>query len=306
MKKLKKYQKVFGLGLSRTGTTSLGEALNMLGIKTIHYPNDEKIYDDLTKGNYRLRILETFQGIVDIPAAPYYAQFDNIYPDSKFILTVRDKDFWLKSMKNNWSHFLKWGDPYPQYKKFTLFIFTRVYGSLEFNEDRLGYVYDAHSKNVCDYFKDRPDDFLIMDISGGDGWEKLCPFLGFPTPKDPFPYTNKSVDRLLPIRDISAVIGADDTFILVDHAVLRGTFTSDRPRAIPFLERDGKYWGLPPDDNTAIQELERLRQSGANFIVFAWPAFWWLDYYAEFLQYLRSNSPCMVENDRLVVFDLRA
>ena len=45
MEGLKENQKVFGLGLSRTGTTSLGRALNILGIKTIHYPCDKKTYE---------------------------------------------------------------------------------------------------------------------------------------------------------------------------------------------------------------------------------------------------------------------
>ena len=37
-------------------------------------------------------------------------------------------------------------------------------------------------------------------------------------------------------------------------------------RIVPFLERDGRYWGPPPDDETAIRECERLRQDGAAFL----------------------------------------
>ena len=59
------------------------------------------------------------------------------------------------------------------------------------------------------------------------------------------------------------------------------------------------------DDETAIRELERLRRSGASFLAFAWPAFWWLDYYSEFSGYLRAKFPCLLENKHLVVFDLR-
>lgn len=105
-------------------------------------------------------------------------------------------------------------------------------------------------------------------------------------------------------NDIAALIPLGDTFILVDHEVFRAEVAHGR-RAIPFLERDGQYWGPPPDDITAIRELERLRRSGANFIVFGWPAFWWLDYYTELHRYLRSEFRCVLENDRLVVFDLR-
>jgi glycosyltransferase involved in cell wall biosynthesis len=76
--------------------------------------------------------------------------------------------------------------------------------------------------------------------------------------------------------------------------------------AIPFLERDGQYWGLPPDDETAIQELERLRNSGVNFIVFAWISFWWFETYAHFYQYLLEEYPCTLKNDLCVVFMLKS
>jgi hypothetical protein len=57
------------------------------------------------------------------------------------------------------------------------------------------------------------------------------------------------------------------------------------------------------DDRTAISELERLRHSGARFIAFAWPAFWWLEYYDKFRLYLLQFQ-CVLRNDRLVLFDL--
>ncbi len=76
-------------------------------------------------------------------------------------------------------------------------------------------------------------------------------------------------------------------------------------RAIPFLEKNGQYWGPPADDETAVREFERLRQAGASYIAFAWPAFWWLEHYADFARHLRSRFRCVVENQRLVVFDLR-
>ncbi len=49
-------------------------------------------------------------------------------------------------------------------------------------------TYRQHNKEVCDYFGDRRgDDLLVMDITNGDGWEKLCPFLSEPVPWLPFP-----------------------------------------------------------------------------------------------------------------------
>ena len=57
--------------------------------------------------------------------------------------------------------------------------------------------------------------------------------------------------------------------------------------------------------NGTPQELERLRQSGASFIVFAWPAFWWLDHYRELADYARKNFRCVLRNPDLLIFDLR-
>jgi Sulfotransferase domain len=310
MKGLKGHQKVFGLGLSKTGTASLGEALNMLGINSIHWPHDQKTYDDLRNGNYRLSILQEYQGIVDIPVAPYYAQLDRIYPGSKFILTVRDKDSWIRSAEVHWRLKMETSDGKSPEKdlelEFAEFISACVYGTIKFNRDRFLHVYDTHLRNVCDYFENRPKDFLIMDICGGDGWEKLCHFLGYSVPKTRFPHANRwRKDRLEIPGDIAALVPVGETFILVDQDRLGSEVAAGR-RRIPFLEQDGQYWGTPPDDETAIRELERLRrQSRASFMVFAWPAFWWLEYYSELHRHLRSTFRCVMENDRLVAFDLR-
>ena len=102
---------------------------------------------------------------------------------------------------------------------------------------------------------------------------------------------------------IAEAIPAGAAFILVDHDQIGRRFPDRSP--IPFLERNGRYWGPPGDANTAIREMERLRRSGAAFIAFPWFAFWWLDYYREFARDLRANYRCVVDNDRLVLFDLR-
>jgi hypothetical protein len=299
------HKKVFGLGLSKTGTSSLGDALNLLGIKTIHYPHGRNTLADLRSGNYKLSILEEYQGVVDIPVAPYYAQLDKIYPDSKFILTVRDKHSWLSSIETHWRSRSTRMNKNPQYKEFTQFISACVYGSLRYNKDRFLYVYDTHVRNVKDYFRSRPEDLLILDICGGDGWEKLCSFLGLPIPEARFPHANPWISglRLVP-QHLAALIPQEETFIFVDQNCLGREVTAGR-RTIPFLERDGRSWGAPPNDETAIRELERLRRSGASFIVFAWPAFWWLDHYTGLRDYLRSSFRCVMENEFLVAFDLR-
>jgi hypothetical protein len=107
------------------------------------------------------------------------------------------------------------------------------------------------------------------------------------------------------LRGITAIVPPGDSLILVDQDSWGcGPVIAGR-RRIPFLEREGGDWGEPGDDATAIDELQRLREAGANFMVFVQPALWWLDYYSGLHDYLRSNFRCALENDALVAFDLR-
>jgi glycosyltransferase involved in cell wall biosynthesis len=107
-------------------------------------------------------------------------------------------------------------------------------------------------------------------------------------------------------EEIAALVPAGATMILVDQDSWGAADDVAGRRRIPFLERDGRYWGRPADDATAIRELERLRHSGAQFIVFAWPHLWWLDHYSGLVRHLRSRYRRVLENDRIVVFDLRS
>lgn len=104
---------------------------------------------------------------------------------------------------------------------------------------------------------------------------------------------------------IAQVIPPGETFLLVDQEELNcGGMLAGR-RALPFLERNGRYWGAPPDDQRGLEELRRMRQMGANFIAFAWSSFWWLDYYSDLRQYLRNNARQVLKSNVLIVFDLR-
>ena len=106
-------------------------------------------------------------------------------------------------------------------------------------------------------------------------------------------------------QELEALISPEDEFILVDQNVVTDKI-SRNDRAIPFLERDGQYFGPPADDATAIREVERLRHAQAAFIAFLWPALWWLQQYQAFHHHLRASYRCVLENDRMVVFDLRS
>jgi glycosyltransferase involved in cell wall biosynthesis len=105
-------------------------------------------------------------------------------------------------------------------------------------------------------------------------------------------------------RELQCLFPVGSRFILAD-ADAWGADVAPGRTVIPFLERNGQYWGPPPDDETAIRELERLRDAGASALVFGWPAFWWIDYYAAFREYLYSTYQCTRGNSRLLVFDLQ-
>lgn len=104
---------------------------------------------------------------------------------------------------------------------------------------------------------------------------------------------------------IRAIVPGGETLILVDDNRLGVYGVAAGRKCVPFLERNGMYWGKPADDAVAIRELERLRLSGATFVVFAQPAFWWLDYYDEFFRHLEANYARVLRDKDMVVFDLR-
>ena len=106
-------------------------------------------------------------------------------------------------------------------------------------------------------------------------------------------------------REIAGLVPTGSSFILVDEGQWGETETLTGRHTIPFLERDGRYWGLPTDSSTAVEEIERLRAAGAAYMVFAWPCFWWLDYYPVLRSHLYVTARCVLKSEHVVVFDLQ-
>jgi SAM-dependent methyltransferase len=76
-------------------------------------------------------------------------------------------------------------------------------------------------------------------------------------------------------------------------------------RVSHFPERDGIYAGPPANDAEALAALEHAWEKGVQFLVFAWPSFWWFDHYGQLLSELQRRFHRVLENERLVIFDLR-
>ncbi|UGY93312.1 sulfotransferase family protein [Streptomyces gobiensis] len=195
-------RKVFGVGLPRTGTSSLRMALHLLGHDVAHYPVDQASLNTLARGDGRFPLLDHYDGLADLTTVPCFRELDALHPGAKFILTVRNKRSWLTSLENHWWDRSVSGSPYGEPDSalaapmgIRRFLQAAVYGCYEFNADRLSRVYDEHVGTVRDYFDGRPDDLLVLDIVGGEGWDKLAPFLGSAAPADPFPHMGLQSQR---------------------------------------------------------------------------------------------------------------
>lgn len=175
--------KVFNIGFNKSGTTSLANAMDILGYKSIHWKlGDDRLTDIMLEnrkaGRDLLIGLEQFEFLSDFSGDLFYKDLDKQCPGSKFILTVRDMDSWLESRKK---HVIR-NQNNPDYK----------YNFLKVDIEGWKTHRERLEKEIKEYFKDRPDDLLIIDILGGDGWDKLCKFLSKEVPKVPFPNLNKT------------------------------------------------------------------------------------------------------------------
>lgn len=181
--------KIFGIGLSKTGTTTLYAALNDLGVKTITYRHLE--HRNLVKwrsGDFSEDYLSDVDGATDLPIGTYFRELDRAYPGSKFILTERPLEPWLESIAKQ---FRGQPDPAAQFKRDAR---VAMYGVSTFNRERFERVYREHGAAVREYFSGRPDDLLIQNYFAGDGWDSLCAFLNRPVPQRPFPNVKPGYD----------------------------------------------------------------------------------------------------------------
>ncbi|MBC7360383.1 MAG: hypothetical protein H5U10_17790 [Desulfacinum sp.] len=176
--------KIFGIGLSKTGTTSLANALALLGYRVKDNPGLRR-YTPGSLPDELIAIVDAHDALTDTPIPSYFRELDSCYPGSKFILTVRDRASWLRSCRKQFTqaHANKQNEAHRV-------LFMDLYGCVTFDEEKFSSGYERHLNGVLKYFRNRPEDLLILDITGGEGWEKLCPFLGRSIPDQPFPKAN--------------------------------------------------------------------------------------------------------------------
>lgn len=182
--------KIFGIGLNKTGTSSLQEAFQILGLRSVHWKGEDGINIKTQIESNFLNKVGILDGLAEFDAYldwdrdttshQVFIEFDKQYPNSKFILTSRDMNEWLDSREKHVRRNRKEMADNPDVGHEWLTI----------DRENWEFHFKRHYSAVREYFKNREDDLLTMDITKGDGWEKLCPFLGMPIPERPFPNEN--------------------------------------------------------------------------------------------------------------------
>lgn len=175
---MNKRSKVFGIGLSKTATTSLARAMHMLGFSVCSY---SECFANIERKDFAR----------DLLVVTTYKWLDRRFPGSKFVYTVREKEKWLNSCERHFAN-LRWGDN----------LRLGVYGAPVFDRGLFWDAYCRHDADVREYFADRPGDLLIIDITAGAGWKQICDFVGAEIPDTPFPRANPggSWTGLIPAR----------------------------------------------------------------------------------------------------------
>lgn len=169
-------QKVFGIGLGKTGTTSLCMALAKLGYKTIHLPQS-------------VELLENYDAAADISVAIAFRELDWRYPQAKFVLTLRPVAEWLVSWENHDQTIRqKIGGELPDWMRR---LRIRTFGQVKFEAAVWQRTYEQHYQEVTHYFKGRSQQLLEYNLCASPDWAPLCKFLSKPVPSLEFPHGNK-------------------------------------------------------------------------------------------------------------------
>jgi len=172
-------QKIFNIGLKKTGTTSLNQALLILGYRSIHRHKINNLAIQSLRETGHSDWISNYDAFAEAGGFNrHWRLLIDSYPDALFLFTTRPLEEWLTSLAvNNLCDRLN-GD-----ERKTI------------NMDQWANFYKQHHEETLKFFGARAI-FCRLDLCGTDGWEQLCTFLGRPLPKVPFPHKHKSHDKL--------------------------------------------------------------------------------------------------------------
>ena len=202
-------KKVFCVGWNKTGTTSLEAALRSLGYATGLQARGERLKADWARRDFSriVALCRTADAFQDVPFScdDTFRALDAHFPGSKFILTLRDNpEQWYESLVGFHSKIVGKGRV-PTAQDLKAFVYRYpgylwesarlIYGADESSVyDRRLYIscYLNHNRQVTEYFKDRPQDLLVLNVGQADAMEKLCAFLGRDYRGERMPHLNRS------------------------------------------------------------------------------------------------------------------
>jgi hypothetical protein len=168
---------VINLGLPKTGTSSLQKALKKLGWKNILHGISRFIhmpFDSVTD------IIEKHEGCLEIYGVFPFHDLISRFPQAYYINTIRDFDSWLNSCAYQFNERRK-------VSSLTLSYRLKRFGKQYYDEQNFRNWYEQYIKDIKQHTHIR---ILDIDIIKGEGYEKLCPFLGCDILDEEFPIRN--------------------------------------------------------------------------------------------------------------------
>ncbi len=211
--------KIFGIGLSKTGITSLSTALSLLGYRVKKFP-------------LSMEEIDLVDAATDSPVALWFRELDLRYPGSKFIYTTRDKESWLQSCAKMWAR----QSSYFHSSPFITMLHQELFSTNEFSPKAFSRAYDRHKTAVHSHFANREKALLLLDMAAHQKWETICNFLGIAVPERAWPHENSSeviAQLVMYLADITGDIN------LV--AELTGISTADIERLQAMAQRQSPF-----------------------------------------------------------------
>jgi hypothetical protein len=201
--------KVVGTGLGRTGTKSVQTALSMLGFGPCHHmvevfrhPESMQLWIDAGAGKPRWDVIfKDYHSAVDYPGAAYWRELTSYYPDAKVLHTVRDPGEWFESVHA--TIFAPDSLARREGEDMRARFFASVLRPLPSRPDDRATMIDyfrSHTQAVTAAIS--PKRLLVYQV--GEGWERLCKFLGVPVPAEPFPSENSRAEFISRVQALQA------------------------------------------------------------------------------------------------------
>lgn len=202
--------KYFCIGRNKTGTTSLEKAFRDLGYPVGHQSTAELLADRFYFDNNFVPIIRYCESAQVFQDAPFslpetFKHIDRAYPGSKFILTIRnDAEQWHHSITQFHARLFGKDARVPtteDLKRAKYVSDSFVYKNIKlhgtpdddpYNKEIMIAHYHRYNQSVIDYFKDRPNDLLVINLAEQGSYQNFVRFLGIDSPYDDFPWENRT------------------------------------------------------------------------------------------------------------------